>query len=723
MSALVTLVWGLAAAGALLWPDRIAGPFDGAPLDRVAETLLVGGLVPALAWFYPRFLTTTRARACIVALVAWRIASSLLFVQDGWCVQFVAPRTLARDGGRIPHAWDFRADWRSFEPACSAIMTRSYHSYAEFPAWFFNLPPPNDNWPSPEEIPPFATTAIHVRGYLTTPVAGTLDFEAAPGVAGGVTVDGASIQWPKAIAAGTHQIAIDAVLTYNAWALISKWNGGDLWQSGVVATRQRPSALDIRVRPWIRWVPAAIALAFVAMWAASAITAVANAAGGTWTIGAWTIGASAAVAFVVSTAPPDVARWIVPALSAAALVRVPPRLRNQLGAYVLVGVPWLTLVFAGGIPMIGKFRLYEFGNDFWMYQRFGYRIVMQGYWLEGGTKAFYFQPLYRWVTGLLHAAFGDSSVGERFWDGFALLAGAMVSFRIVRGFAGFRWAIVGAVLPLAVFALGTPRYLLGFGLSEICSAGFLYAAALFAMRSRARHPGSAIAAGVLAALGFYTRLNNGILAFGVVAFALPLTVRWSRLLDVPGWWRRLSWQTIAGVGGGMACALLFFAWRNWHYSGVFSVFFGTQRYIVAIWQPGQPIRADLDRLFTNLARVLTVNDPPRFDVYALPVMAGAAVAVGAAMGVPRLRVIPAAAVLWFGAAIAGSFVAFGFAYPGRFSIHLLPITCALTTCGVAALLRRQPAAQPVVPGRGGVVAHRVEEQQREIARQPPTALE
>ena len=69
---------------------------------------------------------------------------------------------------------------------------------------------------------------------------------------------------------------------------------------------------------------------------------------------------------------------------------------------------------------------------------------MQGYWLEGGSTTFYFQPFYRWITGLLHAVFGDSSVGEVFWDGACLLAGALLSFRLTRAYAGFRWGLVAA---------------------------------------------------------------------------------------------------------------------------------------------------------------------------------------------------------------------------------------------------------------------------------------
>jgi len=39
---------------------------------------------------------------------------------------------------------------------------------------------------------------------------------------------------------------------------------------------------------------------------------------------------------------------------------------------------------------------------------------MEGYWLHGGepTSTFWYQPLYRWTTGVLHLVFGDASVGD-----------------------------------------------------------------------------------------------------------------------------------------------------------------------------------------------------------------------------------------------------------------------------------------------------------------------
>jgi hypothetical protein len=680
----MTWLWGLAAAAAMLWPDRISGPFDGVPLDRVAEAVLVGGIFPALWWFHPRFLRTTRARVCIVVLIAWKICSTALFVQDGWCVRFEPARPFAKDAGRAPHAWDLRADWRTPDPACSAIMTRSYAEIAEFPVWFFNLPPPNDSWPAPADRPPGATVAMRVHGYMSVQSAGVLQFEGAPGVAGWTSVDGQQLTGvsPAApVAPGTHYVAIDAVLTGSQWALITRWNGLDVWQN-VTATLRRPSPIDLLVRPWIRWMPTLAVLSLLSLWASSAIARI-----GDVPVLAWSAGMSMLIGLLTyfDNAVP-LSRWAMPALGAAALVRVPPRLRNIYGACALIGIPWLTFVLVGGIPAIGRAQLYSSGDDFWMYQRFGYRIVMQGYWLEGGSPVFYFQPFYRWIVGVLHAVFGDSSVGERFWDGMCLLAGSMLSFRITRPFAGFRWGLLAAALPLAVFALGTVHYLIGYGLSEISSAGLMSMAALCAIRSRRHGTVAAIGAGVLATLGFYTRLNNGIMAVGVALFALPLTLPMCAIIRPGTWWRRVSWRTVFGVAGMIALGLLCFAWRTYHYTGVFSVFYGTSRYIVAIWQPGMALKTYAAALAENVMMVLTVNDPPRFDVYALPVLGGALIAVLSVSGVPRLRELPAAAVLFFFASIAGAFVARGWAYGGRFSVHVLPITCALTTCGFAQLI-------------------------------------
>jgi hypothetical protein len=674
-----TWPWGLIAVGALLWPDPISGPADGVPLDHIPEAILIAGVLPALWYFHAGFLRSTRARACIVALVSWRIVSALVFVQDGWCVRFDPARQLTKDATGAPHAWDMRADWRSPDPACSAIMTRSYHELAEFPAWFFNLPPPNESWPAPADRPPGATVAMHVHGFLGAPADGVLAIEAGPDVAALVSVDGTVVRGPALVARGLHFVAVDAVLTGDRWALVPRWNGNEIW-SHAITTVRRPSRVDLAARPWSRWIPAAAAGALILLWLASAIAEI----GGSSVL-AWSGGASLLLAWLVLTDRVWLARWAIAGLVAAALVPVPARLRNTRGAFAMIGAPWIAFVLACSHSAVGRFVIYDFGHDTWMYQRFAYRIVMQGYWLEGGTATFYFQPLYRWIVGLLHVVFGDSSVGEWHWDGTCLLASAILSFRITHAFAGFRWGLVAAATTLAVFVLGTGQYLIGAGLSEISSAGLVSMAALCAIRSRHRNTWAAIGAGMLATLAFYTRLNNLILAAGVALFAWPLRLPVKDVIQPESWRRRVSWRTLVIVPAIVGLGVLAFMWRTWHYTGVFSLFYGTSRIVVAIWQPGAPISDTLQRLFHSIMTVLTVNDPPRFDVYALPVMIGAAVAVLSVVGTPGLRDLPAPAVLFFFAAIASAFVVAGWAYPGRFSIHVLPITSALAVCGTARL--------------------------------------
>jgi len=147
-------------------------------------------------------------------------------------------------------------------------------------------------------------------------------------------------------------------------------------------------------------------------------------------------------------------------------------------------------------------------------------------------------------------------------------------------------------------------------------------------------------------------------------------------------------------------AAVLLAWRTWHFTGVFSVFFGTQRDHLALWSVGMPWRVAVERSAESIWMVLSVNDPPRLDPYALPVIGGAIVCVLAVLAVPRLRDVPLSLVVFFFTSIAGAIVARGSAYAGRFSVHVLPATTAALVCGVVAVCRitRSPARGPLKSG-------------------------
>ena len=55
-------------------------------------------------------------------------------------VRAVVDRLETRHDVRIDYHIPAGADWRSPDPACSAVMTHAYSKIQEFPVWFFNLP-------------------------------------------------------------------------------------------------------------------------------------------------------------------------------------------------------------------------------------------------------------------------------------------------------------------------------------------------------------------------------------------------------------------------------------------------------------------------------------------------------------------------------------------------------------------------------------------------------
>ena len=153
------------------------------------------------------------------------------------------------------------------------------------------------------------------------------------------------------------------------------------------------------------------------------------------------------------------------------------------GAFLLIAVPWLAFVFAANLHQVAHWIGYGVGNDNFKFQSYAYRVFMQGFWLEGGQLAFWNQPLYRWIAGSLHMIFGDSSVGEAYWDAGGVAIIALFAYPIVNRRAGFS-GDCRCTLPLGMFLLGPTLEFVGFGLSEISSASFIYLAAFFAIRGR-----------------------------------------------------------------------------------------------------------------------------------------------------------------------------------------------------------------------------------------------
>jgi len=233
--------------------------------------------------------------------------------------------------------------------------------------------------------------------------------------------------------------------------------------------------------------------------------------------------------------------------------------------------------------------------------------------------------------------------------------------------------------------------LLGVGLSDTASAGFIYVAALIIASARVRGEvklSTAIGAGVLAAVGFLTRLNNLPIAAAAAAFGLSLTVPSSEWWRPRVWRQQMSWNSVAGVAGVLASALLLFSWRTYHYTGVFSFLHGTTWRNHALWQADHPATENIAAMASSLLMVLTFDDPPRFAWYAVPLLFAGVVAVAALAGIKVFRDVPLALVVFFLVACSAAIAARGVAYAGRFSIHMVGVCCALTVCAIAEITQR-----------------------------------
>ena len=679
-------MWRVLAILAVWWPSRLSGILDGPPLDTRLEALTLGLIVPVLVWAHPAFLRRAVPRALILGILALKILGAMTLQQQGWCLTFAPPKPMVRDSTGKPHTWDIRADWLADDPVCSAIMTRAYRDTRELPVWFYNLPPPDDK----PHRGGFGFGEILVRetliGFIDVPADGTLELVTGPATGASLLIDSRRVEAREPgrhevrLTRGIHLVQLDAILSSKHWPIVPIWNGHEMGSMRFpAATVGPPSSRDRWARPAANWLLAVFSAALVSWWSASFVVRLRDPA-----LVAWAFAASAAVTAAALYLPAQAPAYAAAVLALSLLIVFRERYRNLFGAFVLVGVPWLAYTAAANLYQVGRWTLYGEGNDNFLFQRYSYRVFMQHYWLEGGQVTFWNQPLFRWIAGALHMLFGDSSVGQVYWDAAGIAIMALFAFRMLAPTAGFAWGLVAAILPLSMFLLGPTLEFVGFGLSEISSASFIYLAAFFALRGGGR---DLIAAGVLVILAFYTRLNNLPMAFAVAAFALPLTLPAAAMWRPRAWWPLVRWRVVFAIAGALALGAVLFAWRTWYYTGVFGVFHGTQREFLAVWKPGMSAWQAMQAMAGSVMMVLTATDPPAFTWHGLPLVVAAVIAVAAITALPGFRQAPLPVVALFVAGIAGALVTRGWGHEGRFSIHLFGAASVLCTWAVASAVQ------------------------------------
>jgi hypothetical protein len=658
---------------AVLWPSRTIGPLDGVPFDAPSDAILIGMVLPCLWWFDRQSVSRLSSRAIIALLLVWKLASALTLTQQGLCAATAAKVPLHGVNQGIPieepsgalRSWDLRADVLREQPRCTAILARPLPAQAAFPAWFLNL---TDSMLRERDF------TMAVRGFVTTSRRQMLTIESAAGMRLSGQVDGHPVSGAAmSLEPGTHDVDLSLALGDGDWRFEPKLDGRPLWAEALVTT-QAPGAIDRLVSSWGWLVAPLLAGALLLSLSTGLVQQLARHP----SVAAWTVGSAAAAAALAWSANPVFHRAAGALTLAALLVPVSGSLRGLRGAWLLVGVPWLTFFVVWSLPAIGRFSIYS-ADDWLTYQVAAHRIYMQGYWMEGGNATFDFQPFYRWMTGALHLVFGDSSVGEVYWDASMLLVGALLAFQIVRSVAGFRLGIAAAAVALTTFTLATPWHFIGRGLSEIAAAGWGFLAMFLLLRARRGRLTWVASAAVSAVLMFYTRLNHLLFGPFLVVMLLPLRAPFTpaALRDASGRVRKpAAWLFLAGFAAGV----LLFAWRTWFYTGVFSLFYGTSmNFNDTGLRPWTLLDgAAWGRVVHSFWSLVWMNEPTHPDWRSLVMASGAMALLAALVQLPVARRVPAALVLVTIGATVASFVTHGHAYPGRFSIHVIPLASALS---------------------------------------------
>jgi hypothetical protein len=536
-----------------------------------------------------------------------------------------------------------------------------------------------------------------VVGYVTVRDEGAFELLTTPRMDVALRVDGTRIEPVEpshhraTLSPGTHMIQFEGTLLGKEWRVVPQWNGVAMGSMRFpLVTVEPPSRMDRAVLPAAGWLTTALIAALLMTWSFSACSRVREPH-----LIIWSAAASAAVALVAVYMPQQAPWYVVLVTALTPMLPVRRRLASTLGVFFLVIAPWLAYVGAANAHQAGTWTLYGIGNDNFQFQRFSYRIFMQHYWLEGGQTTFWNQPFFRWIAGALHMLFGDSSLGQAYWDAAGVSIIAVFAYRTVAVLRGFAWGLFAALIPLAMFLLGPSLEFVGFGLSEISSAAFIYLACFFVMRNRGRR--DALIAGVLVTLGFYTRLNNMPMAIAAATFVLPMTIGAGDWWRLGRWLPLVQWRTVLVIAAVLFAGGMLFAWRTWHYTGVFSVFHGTQREFLAVWKPGMTLSAALPAMFSSMLMVLTGHDPPRLALHAVPLVAGGLISAAAVLGIRGCRDAPLPVVAMYLAGLSGAFITRGWGYEGRFSIHLYGSAASLCAWSIATLAQTMLKSRNISP--------------------------
>lgn len=323
---------------------------------------------------------------------------------------------------------------------------------------------------------------------------------------------------------------------------------------------------------------------------------------------------------------------------------------------------------------IGQWQNWGEGDDWTAYQHYGRIIVVDGEWLRAGEDSFIMQPFYRYIVGIYHMLFGQSSFFQHMADVWCVL-GATI---IMAGFAiKFRISsmviFIASIIYLAINLIGAFRYHIGKGLGENHAMIFMMLAAWLLFKSRETGGYRILLATIFGVFGYWVRQDHLGAIAGLAFLALePFN-------GPTGGWKdyfnrfKTRWKIFACYWGGGVFSILLLSFRNWWMGGDFFVTQLSHRsFDITPYQTTSVVSSPFP---SAIYHAVTGFYWPQF-----PSLSGWVVTIGTILGLIAIFWRPKALEnfpLSVGVVFVGLLLPYAFmwnwGYPPRFSIHLLPL--------------------------------------------------
>jgi hypothetical protein len=353
-----------------------------------------------------------------------------------------------------------------------------------------------------------------------------------------------------------------------------------------------------------------------------------------------------------------------------------------LSVFLLFG-PALLLFFANlWCPILGQWKVWGAGDDWTSYQFFARKIIVEGEWLNAGESVFIMQPLYRYFVGFYHWLFGQSAFVQHIADVWCVLGATVLlaSWAVKLRLSAFIIFIANTIY-LAIILMGTIRYHIGRGLIEHHAMIFMVLAGWLLYGARAGNFLRIVGAGICGVIGYWLRQDHLI----VIAMLVFLIIEPTHGTTGEVWkayWRQIwtHWRRGFSYVGIIVFGIFLMCFRNWWVGGIFGPSVPDHVILEAF---------DLTKFYFKVKLMLTATHSATPSFATMVLLPGTFIGFVALIWRPNcLRDFPMA----IGCALIGIFLPYAFfgnpGYPGRYSIHLLPLALLSTMIISDYLLKR-----------------------------------